>query len=262
MQYNAQAKVNIFLKIVGIRGSYHELVSRFMLVSNLFDTLTFVPKSSSEPFELVGDFNCTLEQNTLYKIFKTLQCHGFAKEVEAIMREYALHVKKVIPQGAGLGGGSSDAATFLTMLNDVGNLKLTLQEKMELGSKVGADVAFFASGYASANVRGIGEVVEKYDEEALDLEVFTPPLACETARVYKMYREYFLQSMNIPLAKVMVEMKSKALLKAYGKEALNDLYPACLKAYPTLASYAKEGWFFSGSGSSFFRMKEKVEQNG
>jgi 4-diphosphocytidyl-2-C-methyl-D-erythritol kinase len=74
-----------------------------------------------------------------------------------------------------------------------------------------------------------------------------------------MYREYFLQSMNIPLAQVMVDMKSEALLKAYGKEALNDLYLACLKAYPVLASYAKEGWFFSGSGSSFFRMKEKVE---
>lgn len=258
MQYHAHAKVNIFLKIVGTRGNYHTLISRFMRVSDLFDTLSFVPKTSSAPFELVGDFNCSLEHNTVYKIFQTLQRHGFAKDVEAIMREYALHVKKVIPQGAGLGGGSSDAATFLHMLNDVGNLNLSVQEKMELGSRVGADVAFFASGYESANVSGIGEVVEKCDEAALDLEVFTPPLACETARVYKMYREYFLQSMNIPLAQVMVEMKSEALLKIYEKEALNDLYLACLKAYPVLASYAKEGWFFSGSGSSFFRMKEKV----
>ena len=44
MHYKAYAKVNIFLKIVGTRGNYHELVSRFMIVSSLFDTLSFVPK--------------------------------------------------------------------------------------------------------------------------------------------------------------------------------------------------------------------------
>lgn len=60
MHYKAYAKVNIFLKIVGTRGNYHELVSRFMIVSSLFDTLSFVPKKSKEAFELVGDFNCAL----------------------------------------------------------------------------------------------------------------------------------------------------------------------------------------------------------
>lgn len=258
MHYKAYAKVNIFLKIVGTRGNYHELVSRFMIVSSLFDTLSFVPKKSKEAFELVGDFNCALEHNTLYRTFMVLKSHGFAKEVERVMGMYALQVSKNIPTGSGLGGGSSDSATFLKMLNDVGNLGLSLEEMMKLGSEVGADVPFFASGYESANVSGIGEIVEKYDEAALDLEVFTPPLACNTVMVYKTYREYFLQSMDQALASKMVTLKSVELLSHFSKEELNDLFPACLKAYPELGIYAKEGWFFSGSGSSFFRLAHKV----
>ncbi|WP_263833269.1 4-(cytidine 5'-diphospho)-2-C-methyl-D-erythritol kinase [Sulfurospirillum oryzae] len=257
MHYQAHAKVNIFLKIVGKRGNYHELLSRFMIVPSLWDTLSFIPKKSTEAFELVGEFNCALEHNTLYRIFEVLKTQGFGKEVERVMSEYALHVKKNIPTGSGLGGGSSDAATFLKMLNERANLGLERDEMMRIGSDVGADVAFFVSGYESANVSGIGEVVEKFDESALDIEVFTPPLACNTALVYKTYREYFLQSMDQALALNMVDLKSTELLKGFSKEALNDLFPACLKAYPELGAYAKEGWFFSGSGSSFFRIRAK-----
>jgi len=256
MNYQAHAKVNIFLKIVGKRGNYHELLSRFMLVSSLYDTLTFVPKKSSESFELMGDFNCALEHNTLYRTFMVLKSHGFAKEVEQVMSNFALHVKKNIPTGSGLGGGSSDSATFLKMLNDTADLKLNNEEMMRLGSEIGADVPFFASSYESANVSGIGERVEKCDETALDLEIFTPPLACNTALVYKTYREYFLQSMNQALALKMVALNSSEVLSRFSKEELNDLFPACLKAYPSLGDYAKKGWFFSGSGSSFFRLKE------
>jgi len=256
MQYQAHAKVNIFLKIVGKRGNYHELLSRFMRVSSLYDTLMFVPKKSSEAFELVGDFNCALEHNTLYRTFMVLKSHGFAKEIDQVMRDFALHVKKTIPTGSGLGGGSSDSATFLKMLNETANLGLDAEAMMRIGSEVGADVAFFASGFESANVSGIGEIVEQCDEKALDLEIFTPPLACNTALVYKTYREYFLQSSNQALASRMVALKSSELLSNFSKEELNDLFPACLKAYPSLGDYAKKGWFFSGSGSSFFRLKE------
>lgn len=256
MVYQAHAKVNIFLKIVGIRGNYHELFSRFMLVPSLYDTLSFVEKQSSDAFELVGDFNCALEHNTLYRTFLVLKAHGFGNEVDDVMRHCALHVTKNIPTGSGLGGGSSDSATFLKMLNEHANLGLDAETMMRLGSEVGADVAFFASGFESANVRGIGEVVEKFDEPALDLDIFTPPLACNTALVYRAYREYFLQSMNQVMASDMLALKSPELLSRFSKEELNDLFPACLKAYPSLGEYAKKGWFFSGSGSSFFRRKE------
>lgn len=258
MHYYAPAKVNIFLKIVGTRGNYHELFSRFVRVPTLFDTLWFAPKKSVEPFELVGDFHCSVEDNTLYKAYDALCQEGFSQHVSAVMAEFALHVKKSIPTGAGLGGGSSDSATFLKMLNEQAGLKLTCKELMEIGSRVGADVSFFASEVQSANVSGIGEVVNLFEEEALEIEIFTPDIACHTGKVYQTYREYFLQTMDKPQALKMLSLSSEKLVKQFSKEELNDLYAPALKIYPELSLYAKEGWFFSGSGSSFFRIKGKV----
>ena len=259
MHYKAYAKVNIFLKIVGTRGNYHELVSRFMIVPSLFDTLSFVPKKSKEAFELVGDFNCALEHNTLYRTFMVLKSHGFAKEVERVMGMYALQVSKNIPTGSGLGGGSSDSATFLKMLNDVGNLGLSLEEMMKLGSEVGADVPFFASGYESANVSGIGEIVEKYDEEVLNIEVITPKIKCNTGEIFKIFREKFYKTINTEDIKKLFNTKSKDILLTYKIEEANDLYLAASTVYEELKEFAKDNWFFSGSGSSFFRIIEDVK---
>jgi 4-diphosphocytidyl-2-C-methyl-D-erythritol kinase len=256
MHFHAHAKVNIFLKIVGTRGHYHELLSRFMIVKDLYDTLCFVPKTNDESFELIGDFDCDLEHNTIYKIYVELHKAGFGEAIERVMRENALRVQKRIPSGAGLGGGSSDAAAFLKMLNAKASLGLSQEALMKIGERVGADVAFFVSGYESANVSGIGETVEKCDESALDLEVFTPELHCNTARVYQYFREYFLPSIEPKSAHEMLGLPSVELLRSYDKARLNDLFGACMKAYPQLGEYAKEGWFFSGSGSSFFRIKE------
>ena len=75
MTKKSYAKVNIFLKIVGKRDNYHELVSRFVRVKNLFDMITF-EKGDFEDFTLEGDFGCTTQQNTIYNgrfLLKTLQ---------------------------------------------------------------------------------------------------------------------------------------------------------------------------------------------
>lgn len=257
MQYLAPAKVNIFLKIIGTRGNYHELLSRFMIVKDLYDTLSFVPKTTHAPFELIGDFDCDVTHNTMYKVYTQLCEAGFEREVESFMRENALQVVKRIPAGAGLGGGSSDAATFLKMMNEQASLKLTQEDLIRIAERVGADVAFFVSGYESANVSGIGERVEAFHENALDLEVFTPNLHCNTAHVYACFREYFLQSIEPNIAQDMLCLPSTELLVRYEKETLNDLFRPCLHVYPSLGAYAQKGWFFSGSGSSFFRVKEK-----
>jgi 4-diphosphocytidyl-2-C-methyl-D-erythritol kinase len=80
----AYAKVNIFLKITGKRGDYHEILSRFMLVKNLFDELSFVPRVEKDaPFEIIGTFSCAMEQNTIYKAFVALcEVLGQTKERE------------------------------------------------------------------------------------------------------------------------------------------------------------------------------------
>ena len=251
MRHKAYAKVNIFLKIVGTRGDYHEIISRFVLHKNLFDELYFAEKKSDEEFELVGDFACPLFQNTIYKAYEALKQAGFGEEISQLFQKKALHVEKNIPSFAGLGGGSSDAASFLHMVNCEANLNLSDTKLASIGLGVGADVPFFVYNYDSANVAGIGEIVEKFDEKSLSVEVITPDIKCDTGTIYRAFRKEY--KIDIKIAKQMSKMKSEELLKTYTDLELNDLLRPALKTDKNLENYRKENWFFSGSGSSFFR---------
>ena len=252
MTYNAYAKVNIFLKIVGKRGNYHELLSRFVLVKNLYDELEFKEKQSSDEFELVGEFGCELKQNTIYKAYSSTCRAGYEKELKEFFKHRSLHVKKNIPSFAGLGGGSSDAATFLHMINKEANLNIDHEELASIGLEVGADVPFFIYGFSSANVSGIGEVVREFKEAPLHVEIMTPDINCDTGAVFKSFRENY--KIDVDLAKKMAKMTSLELLSSYSDTALNDLLEASLRVYPELEKFRKKDWFFSGSGSSFFKL--------
>ncbi|MBU1927710.1 4-(cytidine 5'-diphospho)-2-C-methyl-D-erythritol kinase [bacterium] len=257
--YRAYAKVNIFLKITGMRGEYHEILSRFMRVQKLYDELSFVPKGS-EKFEITGDFSCTTEQNTIYKAYEALQSIVKSESLEKLMRTHRVDVKKNIPAFAGLGGGSSDAATYLKMCNEVLHLGLSLNELARIGLKVGADVPFFIYGYDSANVSGIGEIVEEFEEDLLEIETFTPKIEISTPRVYKSYRENFYAPITIDKIKEFTSAKSADILKNLSASEANDLFQPALLEYKELKNHYQYEWHFSGSGSSFFKVKE--ENNG
>lgn len=253
IRYKAYAKVNIFLKITGVRGDYHTLTSRFMQVKHLFDTLWFEKKSTPE-FEIRGDFDCEVHSNTIYKAYKHLLTATHSHKLSDFFEHHAVCVDKKIPSFAGLGGGSSDAATFLKMCNEELDLGLGLEELSEIGANVGADVPFFVYGYDSANVSGIGEIVKRFDEPLIDLEIITPKLQISTPAVYRYYREHLYSPISQDEARGLESIPSRDVLhKMHPKEA-NDLYPSALSCYSELSE--KEGWFFSGSGSSFFRIKE------
>ncbi|MFA6138483.1 MAG: 4-(cytidine 5'-diphospho)-2-C-methyl-D-erythritol kinase [Sulfurimonas sp.] len=256
-RYRAYAKVNIFLKIRGKRDGYHEIVSRFMRVNSLYDELFFMPKQERE-FKIIGDFSCDTEQNTIYKAYLALKVATGSESLEEFMATHAVHVKKQIPAFAGLGGGSSDAAAFLKMCNETLNLGLSLDELAHIGSKVGADVPFFIYNYGSANVSGIGEIVEEFVEEILDFEIFTPKLEISTPKVYGIYRENFYNPVNEIEAEKLKKTSSLKILENMSIDEANDLYKPALQGYPELKNYYKEGWHFSGSGSSFFRSAGKI----
>jgi len=250
--YKAYAKVNIFLKITGLRGDYHEIISRFMVVKNLYDELCFVKKSVDE-FVIEGEFTCSVEQNTIYKGYKALLNYTKSEKLQEFMKNYAIKVEKNIPAFAGLGGGSSDCATYLRMCNEVLELDLSVDELAKIGLEVGADVPFFIYGYNSANVSGIGEVVEEFDEELLNIETFTPKVEISTPTVYKSYRKNFFNPQN---KEDFENLKSVDVLKTFTSREANDLFAPALKEYEELEKHQKDGWFFSGSGSSFFRIKK------
>lgn len=253
IRYPAYAKVNIFLKITGIRGDYHIISSRFMRVKSLFDMLWFEPKPTPE-FEIRGSFDCDVSSNTIYKAYKYLLAATRSDKLASFMETHAVCVDKKIPSFAGLGGGSSDAATFLRMCNERLELGLTIEELAEIGANVGADVPFFVYGYESANVSGIGEIVERFDEPLIDFEIVTPQIQISTPAVYRYYREHLYAPITSEEAARLESTPSRDILASMSPKEANDLYPSALGCYSELSE--KEGWFFSGSGSSFFRIKE------
>ncbi|MCK5111656.1 MAG: 4-(cytidine 5'-diphospho)-2-C-methyl-D-erythritol kinase [Arcobacteraceae bacterium] len=249
------AKVNIFLKIAGCRDNYHELVSRFVRVKNLYDVISF-EKCSCDEFTLVGDFGCETKQNTIYKAYEYLS--KMYKNVEVLFGNYKVSVEKIIPEFAGLGGGSSNCATFMIMVNEVCKLGLSKDQLVKIGSTIGADVPFFIYEYDSANVTGIGEIVEKFEEEVLDIEVFTPDIKCDTGAIFTSFRDKFYKEISDDEAKKLLSMKSIDILNELSIDDANDLYLPAVDCEPKLEVYIKnENWYFSGSGSSFFRIAGK-----
>ncbi|MFA5721497.1 MAG: 4-(cytidine 5'-diphospho)-2-C-methyl-D-erythritol kinase, partial [Aliarcobacter sp.] len=167
---------------------------------------------------------------------------------------HIVKIDKKIPEFAGLGGGSSNAATFINMVNRYCNLNLSKDGLAKIGSKIGADVAFFIYEYDSANVSGVGEIVEKFDEDELNIEVFTPKISCDTAKIYKTFRENFYKELNKDEVKELFATNSKDILKKFDIKNANDLYLPALFLEKKLEDYAKKNWYFSGSGSSFFKV--------
>ncbi len=252
MTKKSYAKVNIFLKIVGKRDHYHEIASRFVRVKNLFDVISFKEEKSNS-FTLIGDFGCTVKQNTIYKAYTELS--KLSPLVIDFFQNHKVIVEKNIPEFAGLGGGSSNCATFILMVNNVCKLQLSKDEMAKLGANIGADVPFFVYEFESANVSGIGEIVEKFEEESLEIETFTPKIKCDTGAIFQEFRENFYKETTKEERKKLFGMKSKDVLKSLTRENANDLYlPAC-SAYPALKVFEQNQNYFSGSGSSFFRLK-------
>ena len=258
MTRKSYAKVNIFLKIAGKRNDYHEIVSRFVRVKNLFDVMSF-QKQSCEEFVLEGDFGCDTKQNTIYKAY--LKLAELSPKVELFFKQHKTVVTKKVPEFAGLGGGSSNAATFILMVNDFCKLDIDINKMAEIGSKIGADVPFFIYEYDSANVTGIGEIVHKFDEETLNISTFTPNIKCNTAAIFREFRNKFYKEISNEDSSRLLKMRSIDILKYLTIEDANDLYAPACNVYPELKQIEqKENEkykiknYFSGSGSSFFRI--------
>jgi 4-diphosphocytidyl-2-C-methyl-D-erythritol kinase len=252
--WKSPAKVNLYLKIVGIRGDYHLLESRFLRVDSLFDEMSFFQDRGD--FQ-IGGFNFPKEKNIIYKTLNSLVNSLDEKRKSLVLdfsNEYSLEVSKNIPEMAGLGGGSSNSATFLNMIDEVLDLNLSLKEKEEIVKPLGSDIVFFLHNTFSANVSGTGEIVETLQEESFSIKVFTPPIQCHTGKIYQTYRKDFFEMPNPTELKLMKDRSSLELFNILGIEKANDLYLPALKICPDLEKYSSHSFLFSGSGSSFFKI--------
>ena len=131
-----------------------------------------------------------------------------------------------------------------------------MNELAAIGLEVGADVPFFVYGYDSANVGGIGEIVEEFKEASLDFDVYTPDIKISTPKVYATYRSDFYNPIDGFQREELKKTNSKDILESMDVRQANDLFAPALQEYKELKEHFRAGFHFSGSGSSFFQQKE------
>ena len=172
----APAKLNLFLHIVGKRADgYHLLESVFVLI-DWADTLHFERRDDGVIAR--HDRGDALPPDDL-----CLRAARLLQEAAGCTLGVDIHIEKRLPSGAGMGGGSSDAASVLLALNRLWGLGLPRAQLLALGLKLGADVPFFVSG-RNALVQGIGEVLTPIEVKPQMLAVLKPPVGIPTREIF------------------------------------------------------------------------------
>lgn len=170
------AKLNLFLHITGRRDNgYHELQSIFQLI-DLTDWLEFT-QIDDLTISIDGLSNVDLEQNLIFKATQILK--PFATKLTGLK----IAIEKNIPMGAGLGGGSSNAATTLIVVNQLWQCGLNIEQLAELGLKLGADVPIFVHG-RNAWAEGIGEHLTFIDLDQKQYIVLKPDCFISTQLLF------------------------------------------------------------------------------
>jgi len=161
------AKLNLFLHITGrYPNGYHELQTLFQILD--YGDKIGIRITKDPNIAIMTPINGVREQdNLVYRAAKILQQHC------RIDKGCDIHIDKVLPMGGGIGGGSSNAATTLALLNKLWHCHLTLDELAKIGLALGADVPVFVHGY-SAFAHGVGERLSPVDLPSKWYLVATP----------------------------------------------------------------------------------------
>ncbi len=253
VRLKAFAKVNYTLEVRRVRtDGYHE-ISTVMQSISLADEVEI--KSIEEGFEFIVEPEDAHigppEENTVYKAWKLLG------EVVDLRLPVRLHLRKEVPSGAGLGGGSADAAATLVGLNQLFGLGLSDAELREVGLRVGADVPFCISG-GTAVGEGIGEALSPLPAPPPHHLVVAKPVGgVSTAEIYRAYDEQPRSGSTF------VARSTKALrmgdLAALAKGLGNDLAPVTKGLVPEVRALEEElllagaiGVAMTGTGTAVF----------
>ena len=173
-------KVNLTLRITGVRpNGWHELDTVFLPLAEPSDTLRLALRPGGGLALHCAEPGIDPENNTLTKAYRLFaEASGFRPGVEAVL-------EKGIPHGAGLGGGSADAAALLGWLNARAPEPLPLPELVGLAARIGADVPFCVVGNTYL-AEGIGEILTPVKSNIkFDILLVKPPFSVSTPSVYK-----------------------------------------------------------------------------
>lgn len=177
--YLSPAKINWFLHVTGRRDDgYHLLETVFQRI-DWFDEVHIAPRDDGL-ITVLGDLSGVTEKHNLaYQAAVALKKESGLSGFGAVVR-----LVKNIPTGAGLGGGSSNAATVLLALNKLWQLNFSNQYLQEIGLTLGADVPFFVSELNAAFASGVGEVLQAIDLPVCDLLLVKPNVSVSTESAF------------------------------------------------------------------------------
>ncbi|MBA3507887.1 MAG: 4-(cytidine 5'-diphospho)-2-C-methyl-D-erythritol kinase [Betaproteobacteria bacterium] len=255
----APAKINLTLEVVGrLPNGYHTIRSVFVRLDKLSDTIELRITRSETGITL----------STTSKDIptdKTNICHRAAAAYFAATGEtagVAIHIEKNIPVAAGMGGGSSDAASVFVGLNNY--FKAMSPRKLEaLGGDIGKDVPFFIRGAAVCRVSGMGEGITPLRSfPRMHFLIVHPGIAISTADAYRALGQRVWFMSNAARADISSAMARAVRARDVGKIAatlFND-FEACMEhAHPVikeikqaLLAFGARGALMTGSGSAVF----------
>ena len=249
MEIKARAKINWTLDVVGKRADGYHLLDMLMQPLSLCDTLHIEPANNLSLRIQGAEGLSTHEDNLILRAGKALQ------EAAGIDAGAAILLGKRIPMGAGLGGGSADAAAALKGLNAFWHIGYDLDKLCEIGVKLGADVPFCLHD-APRRARGIGEVLSPIESHVFPVVLIQP---CEALSTKEVFTAYHQSSIAPPDTESAVAALASGNLTALKASAGNVLESASIPLRPQIteakAALYDAGAVFAqmtGSGSVVF----------
>lgn len=259
MELLSPAKLNLRLLIKGIRpDGYHLLESYFVPIS-LYDKIKIEEGASGKDlitFE-IGSKTRKINNNTVEKSL------ALFREITDLPY-FKIHIEKIIPIGAGLGGGSSNAGVVLKFLREKYAPQLKLEELVSAAAHIGADIPFFISSTA-AWVEGIGEILKPMAlPEPLHFVVVKPPFSVSTKQAYSWYDAQ--RPLTQPVCSASSNSRPQLGLSFLDGFLQNDLESAVVVKRPEIEEVKKAllsagslGALMTGSGSAVFGIFKNEE---
>lgn len=270
----APAKVNLFLRMDGKREDGYHLLYSVMQTVSVYDTIEVetLEKENAEP-RVRFSSNCRFLTNDPKKNTIVKAASLFLPYIEEENCDISIFLDKKIPSQAGLGGGSSDAATVLLALNELFPGRVSKEELENMAVNIGADVPFFLEG-GTVLCQGIGEIRTSLPPmRGIPMLLLKPAEGVSTPRCYakfdEMGRPPMSENEKTELYQAMMEEgENDPLFRARRGQKLwkNDLQEPAMTEVPVmqegLALLSRGGALFSamsGSGSALFGLFEKEE---
>ena len=250
------AKINLGLHVLSKRSDgYHSIETVFYPV-DLYDALEIVPTMGGETtFSQTGiQVDGKPEDNLVMKAY-----HLLKKDFD--LPEAAIYLRKQIPVGAGLGGGSSDAASMIKLLNDFAALNLSVEQMEAYASRIGSDCPFFIQNIP-VYAEGTGTVFSPagISLQAYHIVVEKPPVSVSTKEAYAQVKP---QQPVAPLKDII-----RLPINEWKNHLVNDFEPVVFAQYPEIGEikqrFYSEGAIYasmSGSGSAVFGIFEKTRHS-